>query len=70
MKSKLLRLGVIGHGLRVSWMIKNCFRVLDPSIRVAGMVNLDEPDARRRSGLSACGTHRQATTALAERFRP
>lgn len=48
MKSKTIRLGVIGHGLRVSWMIKNCFRVLDPSIRVAGMVDPDETGARSR----------------------
>ena len=44
----MLRLGVIGHGGRISGMIKNAFRKVEPDLRVVGIVDPDEEGARSR----------------------
>ena len=43
-----MRLGVIGHGDRVSHMIKYPFREAEPDIQVVGIVDPDEQGARAR----------------------
>ncbi|MBI3948162.1 MAG: Gfo/Idh/MocA family oxidoreductase [Armatimonadetes bacterium] len=43
-----MRLGVVGHGSRVSGMIKHQFRDVDPDLRVVGIVDPDEAGARAR----------------------
>jgi len=44
----MIRLGVIGHGGRISDVIKHCFRAVDPEIRVTGIVDPDVSGARAR----------------------
>lgn len=44
----MLRLGVIGHGGRISSVIKHCLREVDPDVRVVGIVDPDEEGARSR----------------------
>jgi predicted dehydrogenase len=44
----MTRLGVIGHGGRISSVIKQCLRNYDPNLRVVGIVDPDEAGARRR----------------------
>lgn len=44
----MIRLGVIGHGGRMSAMIKSAFRAAAPDLRVAGIVDSDERGARER----------------------
>jgi len=44
----MIRLGVLGHGGRISGMIKNVFRKEAPDLRVVGIVDPDEPGARSR----------------------
>jgi len=44
----VIRLGVIGHGSRISSVIKSCLRAVDPDVRVAAIVDPDEPGARSR----------------------
>ena len=46
----MVRLGVVGHGQRISSMIKNPFRQIEPELRVVGIVDPDEPGARSRLG--------------------
>jgi predicted dehydrogenase len=43
-----MRLGVIGHGERVSHMIRYPFREAEPNIEVVGIVDPDESGARER----------------------
>jgi len=43
-----VRLGVIGHGGRISRMIIGSFRKEEPELRVVGIVDPDEPGARTR----------------------
>ena len=43
----MLRLGVIGHGGRISGVIR-CLREVEPDIRVVGIIDPDEPGARGR----------------------
>lgn len=45
----MIRLGVIGHGSRISGsVIKSCLREVEPDIRVVGIVDPDEKGARSR----------------------
>ena len=44
----MIRLGVIGHGSRISGVIKHCLREVEPEVRVVGIVDPDEPGARSR----------------------
>ncbi len=44
----MIRLGVIGHGGRISSVIKNCLREVEPDIRVVGIIDPDEAGARSR----------------------
>ena len=44
----MIRLGVIGHGNRISDVIKSSLREVEPDIRVAGIVDPDEEGARSR----------------------
>ncbi len=44
----MLRIGVIGHGERVSAVIKDHFREHDPDLRVVGIVDPNEQAARER----------------------
>jgi predicted dehydrogenase len=44
----MVRLGVIGHGGRVSGLIKDCFRAVQPEVRVVGIVDPNEEAARAR----------------------
>jgi predicted dehydrogenase len=44
----MIRLGVVGHGGRISGMIKSCFREVAPDLRVVGIVDPDEAGARAR----------------------
>lgn len=44
----MIRLGVIGHGGRISSVIKHCLREVEPDIRVVGIVDPDEKGARSR----------------------
>ncbi len=48
----MIRLGVVGHGGRISGMIRNVFRKQAPDLRVVGIVDPDEKGARSR--LEAC----------------
>lgn len=45
---KTIRLGVVGHGLRISGLIKKCWRTVEPDFRVTGIVDPDEKGARLR----------------------
>ncbi len=44
----MIRLGVIGHGERISHVIKHPLREVEPEVRVVGIVDPDEPGARAR----------------------
>lgn len=44
----MIRLGVIGHGGRISGVIKGNLRKVEPDIRVVGVVDPDEEGARSR----------------------
>ena len=44
----MIRLGVIGHGSRISGVIKHCLRQVEPEVRVVGIVDPDEEGARSR----------------------
>ena len=44
----MIRLGVIGHGRRISGVIKDCLRAVAPDLRVAAIVDPDEAGARER----------------------
>ena len=44
----MIRLGVVGHGGRISGMIRNVFRKVAPELRVLGIVDPDEKGARAR----------------------
>jgi predicted dehydrogenase len=44
----MIRLGVIGHGGRVSSLIKEYLRQVEPDVRVVGIVDPDEAGARAR----------------------
>ena len=44
----MIRLGVIGHGGRMSGMIKSPFRLAALDLRVTGIVDSDERSARER----------------------
>jgi len=44
----MIRLGVMGHGERISSVIRYVLRTIDPSIRVVGIVDPDEAGARAR----------------------
>lgn len=44
----MIRLGVIGYGLRLSSLIKYCFRKVAPDIRIVGIIDPDEKGARNR----------------------
>ena len=44
----MVRLGVVGHGVRASAVIKVCLRGVEPDVRVVGIVDPDEPGARQR----------------------
>ena len=44
----MIRLGVIGHGGRASSLIKECFRQIEPDVRVAGIVDPDQAAAAGR----------------------
>jgi predicted dehydrogenase len=44
----MVRLGVMGHGGRVSDVIKSCFRAVQPDVRVVGIVDPNEEAARGR----------------------
>ncbi len=43
-----MRIGVVGHGGRVSGVVKHLLREVEPDIRVAGIVDPDEAGARSR----------------------
>jgi len=43
----MIRLGVIGHGGRISSVINCCFREVDPDIHVVGIVDPNEEGARK-----------------------
>ncbi|MDD2707061.1 MAG: Gfo/Idh/MocA family oxidoreductase [Verrucomicrobiae bacterium] len=45
---KTLRLGVVGHGGRISGVIKSCLRSIEPDLRVVGIVDPDQENARTR----------------------
>lgn len=44
----MVRLGVVGHGGRVSGLIKNAFRAVEPELRVVGIVDPNREAARAR----------------------
>ncbi len=44
----MIRLGVLGHGRRISNVIKSCLREVEPDLRVVGIVDPDEEGARSR----------------------
>jgi predicted dehydrogenase len=44
----MIRLGVIGHGARISGVIEHCLRAVAPDLRVVGVVDPDEAGARKR----------------------
>ena len=44
----MMRLGVVGHGGRISGVIKSCLREVEPELRVVGIVDPDEAGARSR----------------------
>lgn len=44
----MIRLGVLGHGGRISSVVKHCLRAVEPDVRVAGIVDPDEAAARAR----------------------
>lgn len=44
----MIRLGVVGHGSRISGVIKHCLRKFEPELRVTGIVDPDESGARAR----------------------
>ncbi len=44
----MIRLGVIGHGSRISDVIKSCLREVEPDMRIVGIVDPDEEGARSR----------------------
>jgi predicted dehydrogenase len=44
----MVRLGVIGHGGRVGWMINEEMRKQDPTLKVVGVLDHDEVGARSR----------------------
>ena len=44
----MIRLGVIGHGNRISEVIKTCMRAEAPDLRVSAIVDPDEKGARAR----------------------
>lgn len=44
----MIRLGVLGHGGRISGVIKHCLRAVEPDVRVVGIVDPDEAGARAR----------------------
>lgn len=44
----MIKMGVIGHGGRISGVIKHCLREVEPDIRVVGIVDPDEAGARAR----------------------
>lgn len=44
----MIRLGVIGHGNRISDVIKSCLREVEPDMRIVGIVDPDEEGARSR----------------------
>jgi predicted dehydrogenase len=48
----MTRLGVMGYGARINAVIRECFRKVDPELRVVGIVDPDEAGARSR--LDAC----------------
>lgn len=44
----MIRIGVVGHGGRISSVIKSCLRSVEPDLRVVGIVDPDEKGARSR----------------------
>ena len=48
----MLRLGVVGHGNRISGVIKDCLREVEPDLRVVGII--DPNEKRARSYLAEC----------------
>ncbi|HEY3415832.1 MAG TPA: Gfo/Idh/MocA family oxidoreductase [Armatimonadota bacterium] len=44
----MVKLGVVGHGARISWVIKRVLRDLEPEVRVTAIVDPDEAGARTR----------------------
>ncbi|MFH1570928.1 MAG: Gfo/Idh/MocA family oxidoreductase [Gemmatimonadota bacterium] len=44
----MIRLGVIGHGGRISSLIQHVFRRVEPDLRVVGIIDPDEAGARSR----------------------
>lgn len=44
----MIKIGVVGHGNRISGVIKSCLRSVGPEIRVVGIVDPDEKGARSR----------------------
>ena len=44
----MIRLGVIGHGGRMSGVVKHCLRAIEPDVAVVGIVDPDEEGARAR----------------------
>lgn len=44
----MIRLGIIGYGLRSSYLISNSFYKIDPNIKIAGIVDQNETAARVR----------------------
>ena len=44
----MIRLGVIGHGGRISGVIKDCLRQVEPDLRVVAVVDPDQQNARSR----------------------
>jgi predicted dehydrogenase len=44
----MIRIGVVGHGNRISGVIKHSLRQIEPDVHVVGIVDPDEPGARSR----------------------
>jgi len=44
----MIRLGVVGLGSRMGSLISQCFRAVEPDLRVVGVVDPDKPGARAR----------------------
>lgn len=44
----MIRLGIVGHGNRISGVVKSCLRKVEPNIRIVGIVDPDEEGARSR----------------------
>lgn len=44
----MIKLGVIGYGKRISSVIKECLRAVDPDVRVVGIVDPDEEGVRSK----------------------